>query len=1001
MAFRWVPANATPSTLDLDLYITYEKNKVKKPTPKGEGKTRYGGYKRSIIKCPDRTIILATKSEYRPLDTSFDEHLSLSAFRDNNPFDEIGIGLVCGEINPGLSKKPIIVPKNQTLLGDCVSKDSLISTKTGFFDFYDLEVTCGVKFKPGWNTIEGLRTSFGNSIKSVYRSNKKKIYGVFTSCGFKLKGSKKHKVKVLDEDHVTFKRIRDLKEGDSVLHSYGVGVFSKNEYDLSCFDFEGLVEEQYKNMPDYIECALCGNKFKQLDSHLYFKHDILPSVYVKKYGGLLRGKETYIKSSLNTRLKIVGLPKKMNKSLALFLGWMTANGRLDEFEGQYTVEISFGENRYSALGCVKLCKNLFPGADVNYYKTLTPKYKTEVYVVTSSSRELFEFIKYCGFKTGSKNKCIPYSVLQSKKESVISFLRGYFDGDGYSGPAHVEVFSVSKKLLYQVQTILLSLEIVSFVKYADKYYSKLPNKNKVKQFGYNSTLTINSLEAEKFIKTIGFFNPDKYNFVLGKKYRSPKKYRLVEISGKLYVVDEVAAIKKSKKKKDLYDLNIENRHEYECNSFIVHNSGGFQLVMGRTDFLDPFYVIDWMNKNNVTVAASVDVFPRKMEQDVIDEELTSSAFVSRENNIIYKRYRRKGMKIMNVIHGLTPMQQEYWASVVNDEDIESWAVGSDSKSIYTQLSGISVLRNRFPKDHYHIFGVSSTEISLIMCWLGKYVPLLTSDSTTHFRAAVNKEVPFMDINGIISRKYVGEKGDFVKTRSSVLPCSCPVCSRIKYLSIFGMDAKYKVDRLASWHSMFVMTRQAEYWNKVAEQSTFDEYFNLISHALVGGTKKRIHRIHRLLSFIETSMRDSTQKAYKEHKHDFFALKAEHKISATVTSDYRDKEEKVKTVKSRLKTRDSIEVIPFIGVDCLPNYMHRKDLIDYFALDPKAFTSIYKPFIQSKKARRQACIDKRGTAEVFDKKYIRKYPTQVLNEMRSTKLKSIEIRRKHNERIGNG
>jgi len=544
MSFKWVPANATPSTLDLDLYITYEKNKVKEPTAKGEGKTIHGGYKRSIIKCPDRTLILATNPNNRPLDTSFDEHLSLSAFRDNNPFDEIGIGLVCSAINPTLSKNPIIPPKNHILIGD---------------------------------------------------------------------------------------------------------------------------------------------------------------------------------------------------------------------------------------------------------------------------------------------------------------------------------------------------------------------------------------------------------------------------------------------------------------------SGGFQIASGKKDYVDPYEIINWMNINNITDAASIDIFPRYNPHDGrIIEELVAGAKITRDNNAIYKRYRRDGLRIINVIHGATAPQQRFWANTVADDDLESWAVGSDSKSIYVQLSGVAVLRDMFPKKHYHIFGVSSTEISLVLCWLGKYVPLLTSDSTTHFRGAVNKEVPFMDIHGVVSRKHVGNKGSFVK--SGVLPSSCPVCSRVKYLSVFGMDAKYKVDRLSTWHSMFVMTRQTNYWNAVAENSSSEEYKQAIAHALkTDAGSVRVRRIKNMIDFIDMSIKDSVENASDKYKHVMFPVRAEYNISQMVERDYREEEdEHIKTIKSTMKTRDNTKVSPWISVDVLPHYTTSFDLWNNFDIDI-VNDKYCKVFREHKNKLRNKIIKDKGSAEVLDRQYIRKHPYTIMGELRSKKLERKEKRDKHNKR----
>lgn len=61
----------------------------------------------------------------------------------------------------------------------------------------------------------------------------------------------------------------------------------------------------------------------------------------------------------------------------------------------------------------------------------------------------------------SYDKSIPYTILQAKKEIVVSFLQGLFDADGYFERYNVGYATVSKKLSNQVLMLLLNLGIVA------------------------------------------------------------------------------------------------------------------------------------------------------------------------------------------------------------------------------------------------------------------------------------------------------------------------------------------------------------------------------------------------------------------------------------------------------------------------------------------------------------------------------------------------------------
>jgi len=80
-------------------------------------------------------------------------------------------------------------------------------------------------------------------------------------------------------------------------------------------------------------------------------------------------------------------------------------------------------------------------------------------------KDIIQDISSKGFSEKSGNKEIPYAVLQSSKKVQRAFLKALFEGDGsiYSGKGTVVISysSKSKKLLKQLQVLLLNFEIIS------------------------------------------------------------------------------------------------------------------------------------------------------------------------------------------------------------------------------------------------------------------------------------------------------------------------------------------------------------------------------------------------------------------------------------------------------------------------------------------------------------------------------------------------------------
>lgn len=112
-----------------------------------------------------------------------------------------------------------------------------------------------------------------------------------------------------------------------------------------------------------------------------------------------------------------------------------------------------------------------------------------------------------GYRVGllSHTKEIPSKILHSGERELCKFLSGYFDGDGCmtidpSGHCHVSCFSVSEKLVRQIQFVLLNLGIVSSVT-----PKKCQSSEKVKSNRTGYLLRITSQEmVHVFMEKIGF-----------------------------------------------------------------------------------------------------------------------------------------------------------------------------------------------------------------------------------------------------------------------------------------------------------------------------------------------------------------------------------------------------------------------------------------------------------------------------------------------------------------
>ncbi|MEO6887645.1 MAG: LAGLIDADG family homing endonuclease [Ktedonobacteraceae bacterium] len=140
-------------------------------------------------------------------------------------------------------------------------------------------------------------------------------------------------------------------------------------------------------------------------------------------------------------------PERMTPELARWLGYLVAEG---DVRPDGAVRFTNTEDALRT-DYTHLTQQLFG---------ITPRqYPTAVQL---NNVALADFLQYAGFKTGASHKEIPWTVLQSSRESMLEFLAGYFAGDGTVNlNGRLSWTTDSEELSRQLQIVLLNLGVVS------------------------------------------------------------------------------------------------------------------------------------------------------------------------------------------------------------------------------------------------------------------------------------------------------------------------------------------------------------------------------------------------------------------------------------------------------------------------------------------------------------------------------------------------------------
>ncbi len=379
----------------------------------------------------------------------------------------------------------------------CVIGDTRISSEKGLEKIKDLYEKYlkgfpegGIQILTDNRVINDTDTELRRPVR-FYDLGEKDVYKLTTKIGLELTATDDHKIMT----KTGWVKLKDLKREDKVLIQSGKGYFSRDK----------------KNPLDIKEINNLGN------------------------------------STTN-------LPKYWSKELGRVLGWLVGNGWLRDGIKKRAVGFSFGKDDRKTMLYLKPIINKW------YNQTRKEIKRTKnLYHLIYNRKSFVEFFKKLGVNSTKEReeKRIPESIFTASKEAVVGFLQGLFSSDGSvrdnskSNSSWIALTSKSKKLLQEVQLLLLNLGIKSSILDC----SRKPRKGLYE-------LGIFGESRERFRKEIGFINhkQEKLNKVRFKGFRETKFY------------DDVISIEYMGKEK-VYDLTEPLTHSMIANGIVVHQCG--------------------------------------------------------------------------------------------------------------------------------------------------------------------------------------------------------------------------------------------------------------------------------------------------------------------------------------------------------------------------------------------------------------------------------------------
>lgn len=424
-----------------------------------------------------------------------------------------------GVLPDKLAEAPFCKAEDRELFiveGDCLNNDSLLLTDSGFFSIGEnLE---------GYSIVTPL---LKNVIADKWHHLKcDKTYVIKTRYGHTVECSARHPLAIInDKLETSWIGANSLKVGDYVFLKLGGAQFREKPlllnfkflraWNRTCSSCAYLKEDKciinnenkaQTNQACYLYefsrrmCPICGKKYARLDLHLRGSHNReLAEFDLPQEVGIL---------PKNNDLDSSFCPKEMSNDLAVLLGYLVSEGTVGDMSKIATFRMCNSD--YDVLTDYCNC----------FYKVFNHKlnWDGKSWDIRIRNRVISQFLMYVGLTpVKSREKVIPWSILHSTKQHLISFLSALFEGDAWSGKRTIEYYSSSVKLLNQLQQVLLGLGIHTSRKsgiithwYSPKKKKRIPLPKPYEM----GKIRISGQDFDKFHAEIGFRCTRKSNYVV-------------------------------------------------------------------------------------------------------------------------------------------------------------------------------------------------------------------------------------------------------------------------------------------------------------------------------------------------------------------------------------------------------------------------------------------------------------------------------------------------------
>lgn len=406
----------------------------------------------------------------------------------------------------------------------CLEGESLIDTESGL-----MKIRVLVESKYGGKVWDG--TKFQNVVNWFTNKDKKRIR-IEMDNGYVIWGGDTHKIFV----NGSWMQLDEFSIGDEITLELGHDHWPSEYIKFDDFDVHKHHKKSVSTLLTERDCSRTLWDRYHDDTYPYtMRQENQDRVMDAK--AAVDAQEHKDSMAISTR-HAFDMPPHLTPDFGYWLGYLIGDGHISE--AAHSVGFTIGvDDQESVERIDALTQKLFNIKPT--IKTVDGRVRVLLY-----SMNLITFLKHdLGLAVGraSHYKSVPELVLQSPRDVVAGFIRGYFDADGCATKGGMVIaVSVSRLLLSHVQDLLLKFGIWSQLTVTDWDYH----------------LNISGKDADIYGDEIGFALSRKQDRMILRQrnnvVKNVRKIRLIE-----------------KSLGTTYDFSVEETHQYRSSAFTHHN----------------------------------------------------------------------------------------------------------------------------------------------------------------------------------------------------------------------------------------------------------------------------------------------------------------------------------------------------------------------------------------------------------------------------------------------